>query len=49
MSCLERSEESLNESLVANRDSSVVSLPQNDKLTAFTKNPNSNSSPLAGV
>ncbi|WP_104699608.1 Eco57I restriction-modification methylase domain-containing protein [Helicobacter marmotae] len=41
-------EESLNESLVTHRDSSVVSLPQNDKLTAFTKNPNSNSSPARG-
>ncbi|WP_199770724.1 M99 family carboxypeptidase catalytic domain-containing protein, partial [Helicobacter marmotae] len=53
----ERSEESLQESLVAKRDSSAFAKPQNDKLTAFTKNPNSNSSqkahsnssPLAGV
>ncbi|WP_104699922.1 glycosyltransferase [Helicobacter marmotae] len=53
----ERSEESLPESLVAKRDSSVVSLPQNDKITTFTRNPKSNasqkthrdSSPLAGV
>ncbi|WP_199770725.1 beta strand repeat-containing protein, partial [Helicobacter marmotae] len=32
-------EESLKESLVANRDSSAFAKPQNDKLTAFTKNP----------
>ncbi|WP_170128361.1 glycosyltransferase family 4 protein [Helicobacter marmotae] len=37
-------EESLPESLVAKRDSSVVSLPQNDKLIAFTSNSGSNSS-----
>uniref|UniRef100_UPI00131586C7 hypothetical protein n=1 Tax=Helicobacter marmotae TaxID=152490 RepID=UPI00131586C7 len=42
-------EESLPEPLVAHRDSSVVSLPQNDKIIAFARNPNSNSSPLAGV
>ncbi|WP_158655457.1 hypothetical protein, partial [Helicobacter marmotae] len=37
------------ESLVYKRDSSVVSLPQNDKLTTFAKNPNSNSSPSVRV
>ncbi|WP_158655537.1 hypothetical protein, partial [Helicobacter marmotae] len=53
----ERSEESLKESLVAKRDSSVVSLPQNDngiKSTSIPKSnasqkAHSNSSPLAGV
>uniref|UniRef100_UPI00131518E4 hypothetical protein n=1 Tax=Helicobacter marmotae TaxID=152490 RepID=UPI00131518E4 len=43
----ERSEEFTNESLVAHRDSSAFTKPQNDKLTAFTKNPNSNSSLLS--
>ncbi|RDU60099.1 hypothetical protein CQA63_03865 [Helicobacter marmotae] len=42
----ERSEESLKESLVAHRDSSAFTKPQNDKLTAFTRNPKSNASAL---
>ncbi|WP_147288739.1 hypothetical protein [Helicobacter marmotae] len=47
MSCLERSEESLPESLAAKRDSSLDSQAQNDKLTTFTKNPKSNDSQKA--
>ncbi|RDU59761.1 Eco57I restriction-modification methylase domain-containing protein [Helicobacter marmotae] len=40
-------EESLKESLVAKRDSSVVSTPaRHDKLTTFTRSPSSNSSTL---
>ncbi|WP_170128386.1 hypothetical protein [Helicobacter marmotae] len=41
----ERSEESLNESLVAHRDSSVVSLPQNDNSGRVSSNSNRDSSP----
>ncbi|RDU59209.1 hypothetical protein [Helicobacter marmotae] len=43
----ERSEESLKESLVAKRDSSLDSQAQNDKLTTFTRNPKSNDSQKA--
>ncbi|WP_170128372.1 hypothetical protein [Helicobacter marmotae] len=41
-------EESLNESLVAKRDSSPVSQAQNDKLTTFTRKPTEILHPLQG-